>query len=429
MPTRNEYEVRMEEIFLDLIDPESPSSIYKNKNYWQVGNVYDTLLDYLQYMVIVRKKKPVQYARDINKKVLDFYGEMSGCWYDDFCWWVIALMKSYTYAPLFYPEDIARCRKFITDGWEIVNKGKPNTHYSGGAARAFDVCDQTVYKTVKPKYEGGTWQYDIFTSRLPAVICDPEHNNPIPVDDLTPPMLGPYQLSVINGLNMVMTQRLSNLKIIPRTGADLQYNFIKQWTSPAQDADDNLLNPFDSGGKYGLIRERVSKYLDESVTMTGYDPSYSSWAGDQGTFIGGLYDYYLVNKDPYCMDLITKIVTGVKEKMTMPFKMGEASYTAIYGWSGGKDAEYGPLEGPLSSDPADYSSGLGVFMRYLYYCCQDEKILSLIIRDPDYSSLIRQTAEASYWNHYPVVNEEVPMFRQFNRLASLLFALNALPLN
>ena len=73
MPTRNEYEVRMEEIFLDLIDPESPSSIYKNKNYWQVGNVYDTLLDYLQYMVIVRKKKPVQYARDINKKVLERY--------------------------------------------------------------------------------------------------------------------------------------------------------------------------------------------------------------------------------------------------------------------------------------------------------------------------------------------------------------------
>lgn len=423
--TLDQYKVMAQQIFQDLITASSPNSIYSNSNYWQVGNVYDTLLDYMQYAV-TQGTMTLQVARNVNNRVIAFYDSMSGCWYDDYCWWVITLTKSYTYPHLFDPADIAKCRTIITDAWNIVNKGKTGLPYSGGAARAFDVCDQTVYGSVKPLYDGGTWQYDIYTSRTPSASCDSKHNNPIEVDGLTPPMLGPYQLSVINGLNMVMTQRLTNYKIIPGIDAARQYNFIKEWTSTAQNAADNLLNPFDSGGKYGLIRERVSKYLDSTVPMTGYKSTYQSWAGDQGTFIGGLYDYFLVNKDPYCMDLISKILIGVKEKMTMPFTKDGLSYQAIYSWSGGMDPINGP-DGPMSTDPADYCSGLGVFMRYLYYCCQDNDILFIITRDSGYLNLIRQTADACYNDAYPVVNQEVPMFRQFNRLASLLAALRILP--
>jgi hypothetical protein len=365
----------------------------------------------------------IQYARDTNRRIVAFYESMSGCWYDDFCWWVITLTKSYTYGHLFYPDDIVKCRTIIADAWAIVNKGKTGLPYSGGAAHAFEVCDQTVYGSAKPKYDGGTWQYDIYTSRAPSASCDPAHNNPIEVDGLTPPDLGPYQLSVINGLNMVMTQRMSNLKIIGGMDATRQYNFIKQWTSSAQNDDDNLLNPFNSGGQYGLIRERVSKYLDESVPMTSYDPIYQSWAGDQGTFIGGLYDYYLANKDPYCVELITKILLGAKAEMTAHFTKNGLTYDALYSWSGGLEI----YSGPMYSDPADYSSGLGVFMRYLYYCCQDNNILFIITRDGAYLNLIRNTAEASYNDAYPAVNQEVPMFREFNRLASLLAALRILP--
>lgn len=423
--TPDDYRTLAGKIFIDLTTASSPNSIYVNGNYWQVGCVYDTLIDYMAYAV-TQGTMTRKAAQDVNHSIVVFYDTMSGCWYDDYCWWVITLMKSFTHAPLFYPDDIARCKQIIFDAWTIVDKGKPGLSYSGGAARAFAVCDQTVYTPVKPLYDGGTWQYDIYTSRTPNGSCDPTHNNPITVDGLTPPELGPYQLAVINGLYMVMTQRMSNLKIIPSKDADGQFKFIKQWTSTAQSADYNLLNTFDSDGQYGLIRERVSRYLDASVPMTAYKPYYESWAGDQGTFIGGLYDYYQVNKDPYCMSMISRILTGVKMKMTMPFTNNNGvNYNAIYSWSGGKDPVIGP-EGPLRNDPADYCSGLGVFMRYLYYCCQDTNIRNSIVNDPAYLGLIRQTADASYDDAYPKVNQEVPMFRQFNRLASLLAALRIL---
>jgi len=291
--TLEQYKVMAQQIFSDLLCASSPNSIYTNSNYWQVGNVYDTLLDYMEYAV-TQGTMSLTTARNINQQVVTFYDNMSGCWYDDYCWWVITLTKAYTHAPLFYPADITRCQAIILDAWGIVNKGRTGIPYSGGAARAFDVCDQSVYFPVKPLYDGGTWQYDIYTSRNPSNPCDSAHNNPIPVDGLTPPMLGPYQLSVINGLNLVMTQRLSTLNIIPAIDAARQYNFIRQWTSAAQNAAYNLLNPFTSGGRYGLIRERVGRYLDGTVPMTGYLPTYASWAGDQGTFIGGLYDYFLL---------------------------------------------------------------------------------------------------------------------------------------
>ena len=425
--TLEHYDIMAKELFLDLTNASCSNSIFKSGNYWQIGNVYDTLLDYMQYATTHGGKITLQDAQKLNSQVVALYGDgMSGCWYDDYCWWIIALMKSYTYPDLFYPADIAKCQTIITDAWSIINKGKPGLLQSGGAARAFDVCDQTVYGSVKPLYAGGTWQYDIFTSRTPSVGCGAANGNPIAVGSQTPQVLGPYQLAVINGLNMVMTQRMSNYKIIPRTNAARQYNFIKQWTSTAQDAADNLLNPFDSGGKYGLIRERVSKYLNSSVPMTGYNSTYGCWAGDQGTFIGGLYDYFKVSKDPNCMDLISKILMGVREKMTMHFSQGPNRYQAIYSWSGGDGAINGP-DGPMSTDAADYSSGLGVFMRYLYYCCQDKGILHSITSDPKYLYLIRDTAEACYNDDYPKVYDEVPMFRQFNRLASLLAALRILP--
>lgn len=426
MPSLNEYAVKAKEVFDDLINRQSVNSIYVNGNYWQVGNVYDTLLDYMQYAVaqgtITQKK-----AQDVNKDVLVFYDSLNGCWYDDYCWWIIALAKSRTYGHLFYPADITKCGKIITDAWAVVSKGKKGIPYSGGAVKAFAACDKALFGSVMPLYEDGTWQYDIYLTRSPADPCDDKPSNPIAVKGVPPVMLGPYQLSVINGLYLVAAQRLSSLNIIPvAENATRQYNFIKNWMSSAQSADDNLLNPFDSGGKYGLVRERVSKYLDGKVEMTGYKPTYLSWAGDQGTFIGGLYDYFLAHKDSYCTTVITKILLGVKHQMTMPFTKDNVSYNAIYGWSGGKDAEYGPADGPMCSDPADYSSGLGVFMRYLYYCCQDQSILS-IIQEPAYLNLVRQTAEASYYDAYPTVSQEVPMFRQFNRLASLLAALRILP--
>lgn len=126
------------------------------------------------------------------------------------------------------------------------------------------------------------------------------------------------------------------------------------------------------------------------------------------------------------MDLIRKILIGVKMKMTMQFIGRGITYNAIYSWSGGKDPIYGP-EGPLSNDPADYCSGLGVFMRYLYYCCQDNNLRLAIINDPGYLDLMRQTANACYYDAYPAVNQEQPMFRQFNRLAGLLAAVRILP--
>ena len=109
-------------------------------------------------------------------------------------------------------------------------------------------------------------------------------------------------------------------------------------------------------------------------------------------------------------------------KMKMQFSYSGTSYNAIYGWSGGKYPETGP-PGPMQTDPGDYCSGLGVFMRYLYYCCQDNNIRAPITHDPSYMQIIYDTADACFVDGYPRIDDEVHMFRQFNRLASLLATL------
>jgi hypothetical protein len=425
----DQYKSKAQEIFNQLMDKKQDGSVFKNGYYWRIGCVYDTLLDYMQYAVL-QKKITTEAAKEHNKALLDIYSTKGAIWYDDFCWWIIAVLKSYPYHELFSPADIERCGKIIKEAWEIVDKGKPGVDNSAGAAGAYDACDKKVYGAVEPLYPGGTWQYDIFSYRA----TEPEgfqYDNPIDVtingQYYEARNLGPYQLSVMYGLTMVMTQRMSNYydKNLEKN-AILQYGFIKDWTSEDKVKKEKLLNPFGSGGKYGLIRERVGRYatLEKEVTM--YNSAYQSWAGDQGLFTGGLYDYFLVKKDLYCMDLITKILEGVKMEMTMSFPATNGNnYNAIYHWSGKKDPVTGP-PGPISTDPADYSCGLGVFMRYLYYCCQDDSIRNSISGDPTYQELIRQTADACFDDAYPRVMDEDLMFRQFNRLASLLAAIRIL---
>ncbi len=98
-------------------------------NSWQIGNVFDTLTDYLLRFPDAEKTIPTTVAETALGRWTNAAGSM--CWYDDYGWWGIASEKAFhteyanifaDYAPTF--QGIAK------ECWDIMNNGKPGKAYN-----------------------------------------------------------------------------------------------------------------------------------------------------------------------------------------------------------------------------------------------------------------------------------------------------------
>ena len=56
-------------------------------SYWKVGNVFDTMTDFL----LVSDDSPGTIAADVYRIYKDLKG---ACWYDDYAWWGLASSKA-----------------------------------------------------------------------------------------------------------------------------------------------------------------------------------------------------------------------------------------------------------------------------------------------------------------------------------------------
>jgi hypothetical protein len=399
----------------------------KPANPWQTGNVFDTLLEY-----VVRYTAPGGSAEDVVQAGLTQWNKVkdSMCWYDDYGWWGIAFAKAFDdkYANVFGTHR-SEAQENAKHCWDIMHTGKPNApapwnyKYKGGpnvwANR--DETGNPGYFTnagwAQPRFTGGVWQYDLWVTPRPhPPECTPNKNpkglcvsDPKLIDWCA---LGPFQLTVMNGLYFVLALRLALKKQGTGTAAaaTAEYDFLKQWFSLR--GEESLLQIF-SGDGSALVRERVATYDKLNgvyPTVEGYVAA-DAWCGDQGLMLGGLLDYLSFKpSNPDVESQAISIAGGVLSHMV--------DENGVMPYSNGFD-DHG--------DPDDYSCGSGVYWRYLLQGYNQnstlkKQVLDYVITEQEKNSVYISAEQASA----RVPGNQNKLFAYFNVLSVLMAAIEIL---
>ena len=387
-------------------------------NSWQIGNVFDTLTDYVLRFPDAEKTIPSTVAR----MALDRWTNASGamCWYDDYGWWGIASEKAFhdEYANIF-AGDRTRFQDIARECWAVMNTGKPGKAYSyRGGPNVWDNRENgspTDYFTspgtwAVPRFTGGVWQYEMFKDKRLKGECAPGDSNP---SDPNTTDLGPFQLTVMNGLYFVLAIRMGR-PLIGGTDQAVkdEMAFLQNWFNLDQDhpGEEGLLIRF-APSLLTLVRERVGTYAYCDATKSypkvfAYNAK-SVWCGDQGLILGGLLDYHLANpSDQTAQQQAISIAGGVLKHMV-------------------DDHVVQPTLN-LTNDPDDYGCGSGVFWRYLLQGFRNditlqEQVLTWINQDPENNAIYRS---AEYACTHPGPGNS--LFADFNVLATLTAAIEIL---
>lgn len=395
-------------------------------NAWQIGNVFDTLTDF-----VVRYPEVQSSPGEVVDAAFEQWGKVKGmCWYDDYGWWGIASAKAFEdkYAKIFdtHVNDFQQIA--TTDCWDTMHTGKPDTtnppyKYKGGPMvwENRDEGDQPGYFTAAntwavPRFSGGVWQYDMFKlKRTNPPDCTPGSSNP---SDPNHCYLGPFQNTVMNALYLVLALRLALQDKGKGTheAAQTEKAFLDAWFT--LEGDESLL--WRNADECALVRERVQTYAyceetKEYPLVNGHNAK-GAWCGDQGLILGGLLDYLTVGSvlppDPSAQSRAIEIARAVLCTPEMVDSLGVMPYSPEFDDQG---------------DPDDYSCGTGVFWRYLLRGFEQNpelrtQVLSWIANDPE-NNAIYKSAENVFKLRKPNNNK---LFVNFNILAMLLTAIEIL---
>jgi hypothetical protein len=420
-----------------MMNSATPARTFKtySENGWRVGNVFDTMTDYL-FRFPDAERSPGYVANWALSRWRCSDIQNSMCWYDDYGWWGIASAKAFLdpYASIFGPvrsefQDIA------TECWNVMQNGKPHGKYTyRGAPNVWANRDErpdpgywTKPETwAQPRFldeARGVWQYEMFKEeRAKCPKCDPcdrqitECSYINPSDPITAsPSLGPFQLTVMNGLYFVLALRLRGLV----TGIEKAFEDEREWLQhwffdkTIWMPEHKLLWQIDNTSV--LVRERVSTYdhcaaINDWPKVQGYLPK-AAWCGDQGLILGGFLDYLQVHSsDPVAQSLPGEIMHGVFSGMVNAWKVVLPMTEVMNG-----------------IDDHDYNCGSGVFWRYLLggFCQKGalhDDVLSYAKADPENNAIYKSAEDACQGN-----SPGDQLFKPFNALATLLAAIEILP--
>ncbi|MES1244390.1 MAG: hypothetical protein ABUT39_22490 [Acidobacteriota bacterium] len=395
---------------------------FNGSNYWQIGCVFDTMTDYLQQdagfpdpNVTVAEvdafiRNTYDHYQSLTQQGTTAPNQACFAWYDDFGWWGIASAKAFlpSYAQVFlgYAREY---QKIALSTWEIMKNGKlDEVHF--GAPNAWTRCDQTTFAICEPRFPGGVWQYDIFADQRPYEAAPFNPSTPIAVGNYQPATLGPYQMSVVNGLYFVLANRLQAAGYErPETTAAI-FGFFNSWFHDLSLDDKTRLNLSVNGGQ--LILERVSTYKDPNNKVYWADGT-TCWGGDQGLVFGALAEYKRQHGGPaWIDDMLTAILGGVATSMS----------------SGSYMMPWYPLQNNKlqTADAGDYSSGVGVYMRYLNQAYGFDSLVqtSLDTAQNPMRELVLDSAQTVCDGNLPDWGN--PLFASFNELAILVAAISLL---
>lgn len=221
-------------------------------------------------------------------------------------------------------------------------------------------------------------------------------------------------MTVVNGLYLIQAARLSLAEAsngtAQRDGRNL-FQFFKSWiTNPHVSGAHKLQSP-----ATGLIQERVSTYKNKKAVYW-WDP-YTAKLSDQGLVMAGLLLMPNRSKEDvlFGKDVAEKICKGVlthmvdSDGMIQPwYPIGEANKVAY--------------------DPGTFSSGVGVYMRYLLYgLWHGDETMKACLQAPGHTKMVIAAADASVAGTFPIYGNK--FFGNLNQLATLLLAHSLLPVS
>ncbi len=341
-------------------------------NYWQLGNAFDTVIDYL----IMNPFNGPAFADAVIKKYEETAYTAWRCWYDDPGWWAVAAQRALEHPDLWSNDQI---RKFEgMAGW--------NWHTMQAGAYVWDLATMD-FNNLEPLFDGGIWNYFWTINPIRGVCqtpCNP--NNP----NLGNSGLCGRQNTVTNGLYLVAAamRAVDNGDQFSEQAATREFDFLNNWFFNFKgDPGDSLLYPLDSNLSEGpaVVRERVSTFANGDQ-----DDDFHSdliWAGDQGLILGGLLRFTeaVPAHRNAVITLAMRITDGVLEYLS--------DGTHFFPWSNVIDPTPNTIGGSPSGDDNDYNTGIGVYMRYLLYAYQTNNQMRRHLEDTGYPELVMKFAE------------------------------------
>jgi len=339
-----------------------------NNYYWQLGHSFDTIIDYFAFIDGSDAANFSQIAQQGYQSSLG-----SACWYDDFGWWGISALKAAQHPKLF--KDVAPFVTIYEGCWKTMYDNAPNVwanNQHNPAAAPF-----------RPRFDGGVWNRGWTgkdecggTNHLPRDEAECK-KDPAQGDNLEG-----IQNTVTNGLYLVLALRLyeATNNALYLAAAKREYDFLNQWFN-VSDSQNGLLFVPGGGVPGALARERMSTYAS-GTRVCGYTPGLA-WSGDQGIIVGGLIDRMIVvPSDNNPGSPASKYAVAILECVAS--LTNHNSYHGVmqpWIWGNG-------------GDPGDYSTGVGVFMRYLLYADQKNTRIRNQTRNQDYRQLIAANVSA-----------------------------------
>jgi hypothetical protein len=318
--------------------------------FWRLGTSFDTMIDYFD---VIDSSSASGFGRTVfaqfNASAMCL-GGLDNAWFDDFGWWTVAaqraLKRSYL-DPVIFKRIHDQCwQRFRDNAPDVWERRQPGTFNDYGPA---------VLNGVWNAYWSGT------SCQYPG----PKNGDPS-----SGTLIG-IQNTVTNALYLMSAQRDPD----SQRQADDEFGFLFTWLT------NNPQLPllwWSLGANAGLFRERVSGFAGGRPAR-GFQADWA-WTGDQGLMLGNLSDAISrqPKHGPLLLAMAKALLAGVRQKL---FRNGE-----LQNWTTTGSVPDG--------DEGDYQTGTGVFWRNLLYAWTTNPELRTFIRQPDYLTMVRDSANA-----------------------------------
>lgn len=308
-----------------------------NASWWQLGNSFDAMIDFLDTFSYGTTDKLADQVKDQYAAGLsNLNGGYDGAWFDDLGWWIVAAQRAVKRP--YFKKDIEWFRNIVKECW---------SRFTGNAPLVWERHKPGTYTEYRPAVEGGVWNE--YWAGTPVQYKGPKDGDPshAPVNGVVYTLHG-IQNTVTNAVYLIAAQRGEGTSF----EAEREFRFLYRWLFEEKQ---NPLwwqpDPVKASNAY-LVRERASHFYSGNPD-TAFQTDWA-WTGDLGLMLGGFTDR--IRQKPgergVLVNRAKQMLTGARDLLS--YEKG-----VLQPWSESGSAPDG--------DTPDYSTGTGVFWRNVLY--------------------------------------------------------------
>lgn len=347
------YRVAAKEKFAELKNVFSTNDAAA---FWKLGNSFDTMTDYLEFIDAGSANEVAQMAvTQFEKSLKHISGGYDGAWFDDFGWWSVATQR-------------ALLKPFFRASWPAMQQILDNcwSRYTSNAPFVWARRGSGTFEEYGPAVEGGVW--NAYWAGTSSSYPGPKNGDPS-----NGKLIG-IQNTVTNALYLTVAQRLGATDPAARAAAQREFKFFFTWFEDGTDTA--LWWKLDGKGEAGLVRERVGRFAN--ADGTGFQENWA-WTGDQGLMLGALSDA-MTHQDAtfrgQCFSWAKQLLLGAQQRLTQS--------NVVQNWT--------KTGSPPDGDEADYQTGTSAFWRNILYVWKTNPDLRELLATEFYSEVVRASA-------------------------------------